>query len=125
MNRFVFMTSAMVELGAGALFLIVPSFAAGLAGAALGSVEILLARVFGAAACTLGGLCWAATQKKGSPFARNLAIGMLGYNGVVALLLVDARISGVMPVLLTTVLSVMHGLLFLAFSALVIGRKPR
>ena len=121
MSRGLYIVAAVVELGAGLLFLIVPSFAVGLIGGSSSRVGVLVARVFGAAACTLGGLCWAAAGKRGSNLARALSFAMLGYNAVVTLLLLDAQRASGVGVL--SILVVVHGVLAVGFGAVVVARR--
>ena len=90
--------SAVVEMGAGFLFLIAPSPTAKLLlGAGLVSPEsMLVGRVAGAALLSIGLICWVEGNRDRSASAIGLVAGLLVYNAAVIVLFAYAALVGKM-----------------------------
>jgi len=90
--------SAVVEMGAGLLFLIAPSPTATLLlGAGLVSPEsILVGRVGGAALLSIGLSCWVERNRDPRASEIGLVAGLLVYNAVVIVLFAYAALVGKM-----------------------------
>jgi len=87
--------TAIIEVGAGAALLSVPSLAVKLLfGSPLGTpAAVALGRLAGAALFTLGAACWLAHGNEPSQAARGLTVAMLLYNAAAVVILAMAGIG--------------------------------
>jgi len=94
MTKTLLRLTAALEFATGAALLAAPSAVAWLlVGAPLEtSAGLVVARVAGAALLSLGVACWTAPARESGHAAWPLTVPMLGYNVVVATLLVHARV---------------------------------
>ncbi|MFI5154160.1 MAG: hypothetical protein ACHQET_12545 [Chitinophagales bacterium] len=109
-----FIISALIESGAGLIFLIAPSMAVSiLLGSSINAVGIMLGRVAGAALFSLAIVCWFARKNEESRTTKGLGVAMLFYNLTVSGILlygvlgVNLQGSGLWPlVFLHTVMAI-------------------
>jgi hypothetical protein len=94
--------TAVIEGGAGLVFLLLPSMAATLLfGAPLDApVALMVTRLTGAALITLGVACWLACRDPESRAAAGVVVAMLFYNLAALAILVFAGISGLVGITL-------------------------
>src|SRR6266545_7385250 len=80
--KYLFIVTALIEVGAGLTLAIVPSVAAALLfGARINAmIEMTLARLVGGALFALGTACWLARDDEHSHAARGVIVAMLIYN---------------------------------------------
>lgn len=94
--------TAMIEAGAGLVFLLVPSVAAMLLFGAspAAPVALMVTRLTGAALITLGLACWLACRDLESRVAAGVVAAMLFYNLAALAILVAAGIRGLVGITL-------------------------
>lgn len=93
--KWLLLVTAIVELGAGAMLLLVPSLTTELLlGAGLAAAEsAIVGRVAGAALLSIGLNCWLERRRDPSSPPVGLLVGLLLYNLAIALLFVDAAVQ--------------------------------
>jgi len=120
--RKVLFLAAVVELGTGAALIADPEIVVRLLlGADLAGVGVVTSRCFGVALVALALACWPAPPASGS--GRGAFRGMLAYNALIALYLVELGTIGRMSGLLWWPAAILHA--FVALALVWMGRSPR
>ena len=93
--KYLLILTAVIEAGAGLVFLILPSAAANLLfGSSLDApVALMVGRLTGAALITLGVACWLARLDLDSGAARGVVVAMLLYNFAALVILASAGVG--------------------------------
>jgi hypothetical protein len=109
-------SSALIELGAGLLLLLFPSYMLALVfGLQSNSLAVMVAQVAGVALLALGIACWSARNDAGGPARLGSLRAITVYNGSAGLLLVlfavTGRASGIV-IWLFAVVHLVHAVLF-------------